>query len=305
MFEAVEAACDDLVPVRVGAAVTEFDKTHRHSFGPAVADDGTPAGYPNGDTDHELTVIRLDDVSDPGDPEPLANIVNYSLHPEFLEGNDLISADYLGPFERMMDRETEAITVWTQGAVGTSEPERSSYHPVSERLEFTHRDYAQAEYGARLMADAALATWDEAGGAASEIPFDTSFPVAIEDRWYPGPFSHPYPTVSNCRTDKGLTDPALPIVGLPTCQSAGFDLQQGLLDLSDSLGLPVPSEIVPGTDPGLNTDDFQALGVPVPENYSAPSYTGLEEDIDVHLQGIRLGDIYLPVCSCEQWFDQS
>lgn len=43
----------------------------------------------------------------------------------------------------------------------------------------------------------------------------------------------------------------------------------------------------------------------MPENYSAPSYTGLEEDIDVHLQGIRLGDIYLSVCSCEQWLDQS
>ena len=43
----------------------------------------------------------------------------------------------------------------------------------------------------------------------------------------------------------------------------------------------------------------------MPENYSAPSYSGLEEDIDVHLQGLRLGDIYLPICSCEQWFDQS
>ncbi len=26
----------------------------------------------------------------------------------------------------------------------------------------------------------------------------------MTDRWYPGPFSHPYPGVSNCRTDKGL-----------------------------------------------------------------------------------------------------
>ena len=35
-----------LVPVRVGAAVGQFDKTHRHSFGPAIADDGTPGGLP-------------------------------------------------------------------------------------------------------------------------------------------------------------------------------------------------------------------------------------------------------------------
>ena len=49
----MERAAAALVPVRVGAAVTQFDKTHRHSFGPATADDGTPAGYPNSDADHD------------------------------------------------------------------------------------------------------------------------------------------------------------------------------------------------------------------------------------------------------------
>ena len=66
MAEAVERAAATLVPVRVGAAVAQFDKTHRHSFGPATADDGTPAGYPHSDTDHTLTVVRFDDVSGPG-----------------------------------------------------------------------------------------------------------------------------------------------------------------------------------------------------------------------------------------------
>jgi hypothetical protein len=308
MAAAVERACRDLVPVRVGASVAQFDKTHRHSFGPAIADDGTPAGYPHDDTDHDLTVIRFDDVSDPGDPRPLANLVNFSLHPEFLEGNDLISADYLGPLERMTDRATNALTIWTQGAVGTSEPERSTYHSIHERLEFSHRDYAQAEYGARLMSDAIVGVWgDIAAGEPDDpsrfVPFDTDFPVAFSDRWYPGPLSHPYPGVSNCRTDSGLAgDPLLPIVGLPDCQG----VEQGLNSLSDLLGLPPPPDApIPPIDPGLSTDDFQSRGIPVPENYSAPSYTGLQEDIDVHLQGIRLGEIYLPVCSCEQWFDQS
>src|SRR5947209_15334609 len=54
---AVKQAAAHLVPVRVGAAVTQFDKTQRHSFGPATADDGTPAGYPQEDTDHDLTVV--------------------------------------------------------------------------------------------------------------------------------------------------------------------------------------------------------------------------------------------------------
>ena len=247
MFAAVERACDELVPVRVGASVDEFDKTHRHSFGPAIADDGTPAGYPRGDTDHDLTVIRFDDISDPGHPRPLANLVNFSLHPEFLEGNDLISADYLGPLERMVDRETGAMTVFTQGAVGTSEPERSEWHSVHERLEFSHGDYAQSELGARLMADAIADTWrDVARGTPHDpdrfVRFDADFPVAMEDRWYPGPFSHPYPGVSSCRADPAFNGtPRLPIVGLPDCQEVGV----GLDELSDGLGLPDAPEVVP------------------------------------------------------------
>ena len=49
-------------------------------------------------------------------PKPLANLVNFGLHPEFLEGNDLISADYVGPLEGMTDEAT--------GAVNDLDPER-------------------------------------------------------------------------------------------------------------------------------------------------------------------------------------
>ncbi|MDQ3729884.1 MAG: hypothetical protein M3355_09885 [Actinomycetota bacterium] len=308
MAAAVEEACADLVPVRVGAAVGEFDKTHRHSFGPAIADDGTPAGYPHSDTDKRLTVIRFDDVSDPSDPKPLANLVSWSGHPEFLDGNDLISADYVGPLERMVDRGSDAVTIFSQASVGTAEPERSAFHSIHERLEFTHKDYAQAEFGARLLADAVLELTDdiEAGTPPDPgryVPFDDDFEVQSDDRWFPGPFSHPYPGVSNCRVDKGLSgDPQLPVVGLPTCQG----VKSGLNELSDLTGLPEPpTGELPAIDPGLTTDDFQELGIPVPENYSAPSYGGLQEDIDVHLQAIRLGDILLTICSCEQWRDQA
>ena len=107
-----------LTAARVAARSSYYDKSHRHSFGPAQADDGTPAGYPQDNQDHDLTVIRFDKAN--GDP--LVNLINFSQHPEFLEGNDLISADYVGPFERMMDRETGAVTVYTQGSVGTRSP---------------------------------------------------------------------------------------------------------------------------------------------------------------------------------------
>src|SRR4051795_1486029 len=68
MATAVERAAAHMRPVRVGAEVVQLDKTHRHSFGPALADDGTPAGYPNSDADHSLTVVRYDDVSDRRNP---------------------------------------------------------------------------------------------------------------------------------------------------------------------------------------------------------------------------------------------
>jgi hypothetical protein len=308
MAEAVEQAADRLVPVRIGASVSTFDKTHRHSYGPEVADDGTPAGYPNSETDHDLSVVRFDDVSDPSHPKPLANLVNFSLHPEMLSGNDLISADYVAPMQRMVDRETGGVTIYTQNAVGTAEPERSTYHSMHERLEFTHREYAQAEYAARLMSDAIVDTSRDVERQTPErpdkfVPFQDNPVVANEDRWFPGPTSHPYPGVSNCRTDKTVNgDVQFPVAGLPDCENA----QGGLKALADIFGIDDPPEppTVP-VDPGISTDDFQALGIPLPENYSAPSYTGLEEDVSIHLQAFRLGEILFTVCSCEQWFDQS
>jgi hypothetical protein len=308
MAEAVEHANGNLQPARVGAAVTEFDKTHRHSFGPSQADDGTPAGYPNSDADHDMTVLRFDDVSDPDNPKPLANLVNYSLHPEFLEGNDLISADYIAPLQRIVDRKTGALTIYTQNAVGTAEPERSTYHSIHERLEFSHKEYGQSEYAAYLMSQAILRTTNNIEQGTPEdparyVPFADSAPVAMEDRWFPGPTSHPYPGVSNCRADKAFDgDPQFPIVGLPDCEN-GVGVLQSIASLAGLPGPPDPPSSP--VDPGISTDDFQRLGIPLPENYSAPSYTGLAEDVSVHLQAFRLGDILVTVCSCEQWKDQA
>jgi hypothetical protein len=308
MALAVERAAKRLMPVRVGASVSYFDKTHRHSFGGAVADDGTPAGYPVDDTDHDMTVVRFDDVSSPRRPKPLAVLVNFGLHPEFLDGNDLISADYVGPLERMVDRRTKALMIFSQSATGTSEPERSTYHSIHERLEFTHREYAQSEWGARLMANSIIDTWRDIERRTPEdadrfVPFDTSFPVAMEDRWFPGPLSHPYPGVSSCRTDAGLQgDPRVPVVGLPDCVGV-FQGPRALADFAGYDEPPTPEK--PPVDPGLSTDDLQSRGIPLPENYSFPSYTGLQEDVSIHLQVFRLGDILFTVCPCEQWSDQS
>ncbi|HEX8743899.1 MAG TPA: neutral/alkaline non-lysosomal ceramidase N-terminal domain-containing protein [Thermoleophilaceae bacterium] len=298
MATAVEKANNAMVPVKVGASVSQYDFVQRNVPGPSTADDNSPAGFPNDYTDHDLIVVRFDRTDGRG---TVANLVNYAVHPEDNEGNDLISADYLGPTERMADRATGAPTIFTQGAVGNTEPEDNRWHDIHQRAYFSHGQYAQSEFKARGIAGAIVDTFKDVAANTPEdpgrfAPFRSEFAngdVQFRDRWFPGPASHPYPGISSCRTDHALAgDPRYPIVGFPDCNT-----------LNET---PVGEFVqVPTQDTGIRTDNLQELGIPVPENYSAPSYTGLEEDVSVHLQAFRIGDILLTVCSCEQWADQS
>ena len=195
-----------------------------------------------------------------------------------------------------MDRETGGVTVWTQNAVGNSEDERSSYHSVHDRLEFAHKEYGQAEYNARLMANAAEGLFGDVGAGRGAVNWFGDGKVAFANAWFPGPLTHPYPAVSNCRTETALAgNPQLPVVGLPDCAGPSSAFDQVGVDP------PVPTSV----DPGISPDQLKALGIPVPDNYGALAYTGLEEDLSVHLQAFRIGDILFTVCSCEQWADQA
>ena len=156
LAKAVELASQRLEPARVGAEAVYLDKPQRHSFGPQTADDGTPAGYPQEDTDHALTVLRFDSTSG----RPIAVLVNYGLHGEGLSGNDLISADWVAAMQRVIDRETGAVTVFTQNAVGTTEMAREGTgHPYAQflhqRLEFAHKEYAQSDWAGHLIRSSA------------------------------------------------------------------------------------------------------------------------------------------------------
>jgi hypothetical protein len=294
MARAVEKAAANLKPVRLGAAVSQFDKTARNSMGGEYTDDGTPGGYWANDIDTNMTIVRFDDVTNPHRPKPLAILMNWSMHPETLpSGLNLITGDYVAPLERMVDRESGATLIFTQASVGTSEPEESDYdqaydswHSVHDRLEFHYKGYEAGERAARLMADTALDTWrDIARGTPEDsskyVPFQQGFEVGSDDRWFPGPLSHPYPSFGNCKLDPAVQGHPRAPTDLPTCEEQD------------------------GVDTGLSTDPLKQAGVPVPDHYSPPAYTGLEEDLGVHLQAFRLGDVLFTVCSCEQWKDQS
>jgi len=305
---AIKKAFDNLHDVRVSATASHFDSFQRNPMGPEFQD-GEPVGFPRPYTDHDLSVVHFQNIDDRKSPKPLATLVNLGQHPEFLDGYDLISGEFPATMERFVDREAGGVTIFTQNATGTSEVEKDNWHPVHERQLFDHAQYQQMEWGARQLADAVLANLRDIrrqkpnhddrptqyGGTSYRdrfVKWMSDFPVGIDDRWFPGPVSHPYPGVASCRLDPTLGgDPRLN--GVPECVDA-----------------PIGSSLMPitplgGMTPGISTDTFQELGIPVPETVSTPSHTGLEDTLGVHMQAIRLGDILLTVCSCEQWVEQS
>lgn len=279
---AVLTAEASMVPARMGATTVPFEVYKGNIVGPDRADDGTPAGYPDREGDHGLVVmsfVRADDGT------PIATWMNWGEHPESLDEYDLISADYVGALERMVGRETGAPLVFSQGDVGSSE---GPYYnragqvvlPDGVVRAWAHVGYAQMERGARLVADAVesgLATLTAGGG---DVPYTGDVPVGFYDRWTTGPVSHPYPSVGNCRTQPTLDgDPGGPAAGLPDCERAGTG---NLAPVAENL---------------------EAEGIPVPDGYDAPSFGTVEENLRIHLQAVRLGEVLLASCSCEAQVD--
>jgi hypothetical protein len=62
MRDAIERAAADLRPASMAATTVPFDVVKGNVVGPALADDGTPAGYPREYGDTGLVVMRFDEV---------------------------------------------------------------------------------------------------------------------------------------------------------------------------------------------------------------------------------------------------
>lgn len=108
----------NLAAARMGATTVEHSLFKSNVVGPAIADDGSPAGYPRDFGDNEIAVMRFDSVAT---GEPLAAWVNHGQHPESLDSYQLISADYIGPLERMVQDDLGVPLVFSQGDVGSAE----------------------------------------------------------------------------------------------------------------------------------------------------------------------------------------
>jgi hypothetical protein len=290
--EAVAQAERSARPARLGATTVGFPTFQGNIAGNGIGEDGAPYGYPLQENDHGLTVIRVEGL----DGDPIAAWVNYAEHGESLDGYDLISADWLAPTQRYVDRALGAPMVFAQGAVGSAEGPYEHAYPkgkaplVSDGGDevpaiWAHMGYAQAERGGHLLAEAILKAWKRIGTGAADAPLSDRPVVRMLTHWVAGPVSHPYPGVSNCRTDPTVDgDPGVPVVGLPDCERMG-----------DAFGQTLPT-------PPLY-DSLREAGIPVPANYDAPSFLALEENARLKLQAVRLGDVLLASCACEPQSD--
>ena len=312
LARAIELAAADLRPARMGAIEIQHRIYKGNVVRTATADDGTPAGYPLEYNDHGLVVLRFDEVDGSGKlVKPIALWMNWGEHPESLNGYGLHSADFLASLERWSDREIGAPLLFSQGDVGSSENSANHEeliaddasicgdrrHPESALCNFgegvqrdwNHRGYVQTERNVRFLFDdvkkawTAIASLPEQSAAPRKIGFTTDFEVGAMNAWVPGPLSHPYPSVSNCRTETSAQgDVGVPVVGLPDCGRFGFPGENQLTGQS-----------------GMIYAEMKAEGVPVPDHYDAGGYGGVEDNHRLKLQAVRLGEILLASCACE------
>lgn len=307
---AVKKADDGLVPVRVGGSTSTFNEITSHTYGPQIADDGTPAGQPYDHTTGELTVVAFDDMSDPSAPAPLATWVVFGVHPEWTWGYDLLNSDIAGATTRIVDREVGGITLWSGREMGTSGPHKDTrVQEPQERREYQDNGFAQLDRAARLLATAVADTRADVAAGTPEIPdrfapFEEGFDVGASSQRFAPPSTRPYPGVSNCNTASLFHgDPRVPVLGLPDCSHVN-DPPSETGPVGDAIGQawePVGDAI--GPMGGQMYEELKKAGVPIPESYSATALTGVEETAAVHLMAIKLGDIGITVCPCEQFTD--
>ena len=282
MAQAIMNAETALKPARMGATTVEHNLFKGMIQRKGTADDGTPRGYPDDFGDLGLSVIRFDNMEDPSNPKPIATMINWGQHPEGLDGHDLITGDFVASLERFVERDTGAPLVFGQGDVGSAEagpgrPDLVSALGIFPR--WSHAGHAQAERGAFLLSRDVVAGWEQIVDGTPLVAVSSAFDVAAGNAWVAGPYSHPYPSVANCRTETTVEgEPG--VTGPPECMRGG----------------------------GFTPDDqlwekLKDAGVQLPDNYDLPSYAGLEENTRLHLQAFKMGEVIVASCACEAQVD--
>jgi uncharacterized protein YjdB len=304
MADAVMDAVRALRPVRMGGITMHSNDTRSHTYGPKTAYDGTPAGQPYDYTTQQISVLRFDDISEPGNPKPYANWVIFGVHPEWVWGEEIVNGDITHALMRVLDRETGATTVMSQRETGASGPHKDTrVHPPAARREFQESNFSGYDRAARLLADTVLDGLKRIEDGRPQDPtqfaaFSSQFAVAYASERFAPPLSQPVPTISNCLSDPLFAElhPGLPLLGFPDCF---YDVADATAPVIDPL-----LDVLP-IDPAGVRDQLLAAGIPVPATYGFPSLTAIQETAAVHLQVFKLGTVVATMCPCEQFTSQA
>ncbi len=140
--EAAVMAYDDLQPARAFAAVGEEDRFHynaQHTVDWNVPLDSIMTG---------LVFTGLDG-------EMIGTLVNWACHPMIMgPQNTQISADFLGPYYRVLDEEIGGVNMFVNGNLGAGVHPQNDEHPIN----YTGRTWGSWElveyYGRGLAASA-------------------------------------------------------------------------------------------------------------------------------------------------------
>ncbi len=311
MAQAVIDAVADMRPVRMAGATVPFNEIQSHTYGPKIADDGTPAGQPYWHDAGLMHVVRFDDVSDPGNPQPYANWVTLGIHPEWTWGYDVFNGDITHTAMRVIDRELGTTTVMSQRDTGSSGPHKDTRaHDPEDRREFQDNGFENLDVAARLWADRVVDAYRAMDTNAPTAPYDPAFPRrdaqpvqlvpftndadvdSVSVRVAP-PAERPVPGISNCKTSSLFHgDVQLPLLGLPDCNDDLAEVGEPIVDAT-----PFDERDI--------YDQLRAAGIPIPDSYFFPSLTAVEETAAVHLMAFRIGDIGITFCPCEQFADTS
>ena len=120
---------------------------------------------PGGPVDPRVRVLALDDLET---GEPLATVVNFSMHPVVLRANNtLISADYPGYLCRFLEEWGAGVAVFLQGTCGDVRPRLRGTDDLEE-------SFRRAERVGRIVAAEAL--------KARDLAWDLRADVSVEAR---------------------------------------------------------------------------------------------------------------------------
>jgi len=117
--DAAAKALDGLKPASVGVATVEAGQFNHDRR--CENDDLYPVGY----RDQTLTVVRIDEVDEQGNPvRPLTGLINYAVHGTVLgSDNDLLSVDAPGAIELFGSDAVGAPLLYLQGSAGDVSPD--------------------------------------------------------------------------------------------------------------------------------------------------------------------------------------